>query len=125
MGLLDGDIRRLFGTAFGGVYLDGQLLEGTQQPIYDGPRITGYTDPGNQECKVQVTRCNDAMRAEKGYAEGDVGVILLADGLGRVTSDMHVTCTRFGVDEHYRLMSANLDSAGSHWTCRGRLISGG
>lgn len=124
MGLLDGDIRRLFATAFGGIYLDGQLLEGTQRPIYDGPRIVGYADPGERAAKVQITKATDAMRREEGYAEGDIGLIVLAEGVGKVTSDMHVTVDRDGVTERYRLMSANLDSAGSHWTCRGREFSG-
>lgn len=118
MGLLDGGIEAIFGAAFGGLYLDGTLHAGTGAPIYDAQRrITGYTDPGDVACKVQVDSASEAMRRTEGFAEGDVRLIILSTGLSAdITSDHEVTARSV----RYRLLSADRDAAASHWICRGR-----
>jgi len=117
MGLLDGDISALFSAAFSGMYLDGTLTAGTGDPTYstDGT-ITGYSS-SSTAIKVQIDTATEAMRRADGFAEGDVRIIILADGIGDVTSDNGATIG----GKAYRLLSADLDAAASHWVCRARL----
>ena len=119
MGLLDGGIAAIFGAAFGGLYLDGTLHRGTGSPIYaSGGVITGYGGGGDVAVKVQVDAATDAMRRAEGFAEGDVRIIILAQGIGPVTSDHRIT---IGATT-YSLQAAELDAAASHWICRGRRV---
>lgn len=118
MGLLDGGIASIFNAAFSSIYLDGTLHTGTGTPIYGpGGIITGYAG-GDKAVKVQVDAATDAMRRGDGYAEGDVRIIMLAQGIAAVTSDHRVTVGPVT----YSLQSAELDAAASHWICRGRRI---
>lgn len=119
MSLLDGGIRAIFASAFGGLYLTGTLHQGTGQPVYGtGGAITGYTGGGDASVKLQVDAATDAMRRDGGFAEGDVRIIVLAQGVSALTSDHEVT-TR-GI--RYRIMSSELDAAASHWVCRARAV---
>jgi hypothetical protein len=118
MGLLDGGIAAIFGAAFSGIYLDATLHTGTGAPVYGaGGVITGYAG-GDKAVKVQVDAATDAMRRGDGYAEGDVRLIILAQGIGSVTSDHRLTVGAVA----YSLQSTELDAAASHWICRGRRI---
>ncbi|QDC37098.1 PepSY domain-containing protein [Sphingobium fuliginis] len=118
MGLLDGGLASIFNAAFSGLYLDASLHTGTGTPIYGpGGVITGYSG-GDRAVKVQVDAATDAMRRGDGYAEGDVRIIILAQGIGAVTSDHRLTVGAVT----YSLQSAELDAAASHWICRGRRI---
>ncbi|EHJ62822.1 hypothetical protein [Novosphingobium pentaromativorans] len=117
MGLLDGDIAALFSAAFSGMYLDATVNAGTGEPIYGaGGVITGYSG-SSQAAKAQVDAATQAMRQADGFAEGDVRLIILANGVA-VTSDHSVTVA--GVK--YSLQSVELDAAASHWVCRGRKV---
>jgi hypothetical protein len=119
VGLLDGGIAAVFGAAFSGLYLDAILHTGTGDPIYDDQgNITGYSGAGNLACKAQVDSATDAMRRADGFAEGDARIIILAQGLPKVTSDHELTVR--GI--RHRLLSAELDPAASHWVCRGRAV---
>ncbi|WP_159975874.1 MULTISPECIES: hypothetical protein [unclassified Novosphingobium] len=116
MGLLDGGLASIFNAAFSGIYLPATLHAGTGEPIYGpGGTITGY-EGGDTPCKAQVDAATDAMRRADGFAEGDCRVIVLAVGVGEITSDHEISVK--GV--RYRLMAAELDAAASHWVCRGR-----
>jgi hypothetical protein len=118
MGMLDGGIAAIFSSALSGLYLDGTLHTGTGEPIYDDDTgdITGYTGSGDVACKVQIDAATNAMRQADGFAEGDCRAIILAQGIGTVTSDWTLTAR----GEDWRLLSADLDAAASHWVCRAR-----
>ncbi len=116
MGLLDGGLARIMTPVFAGFYLPATLHAGTGDPIYDNAgNITGYVG-ADQPCKAQIDAATDAMRRGEGFAEGDVRLIILAQGLPDLTSDMEVTVS----GQKYRLQSADRDPARSHWVCRGR-----
>lgn len=117
MGLLDGGIAAVFSAAFSGLYLDATLHAGTGEPIYDDMTggIIGYSE-GDVPCRAQVDSATDAMRRADGFAEGDARILVLAQGLPTVTSDHELTVR----GTKYRLLSAELDPAASHWICRGR-----
>jgi len=119
MGALDGGVAALFATAFGGMYLDGTLHQGTGDPIYDGEgTITGYDGPGDLAVKVQIDRATSAMRAANGFTEGDVRLIVLAQAGLAISSDHELTAR----GDRYRIQSAELDAAASHWICRARSL---
>jgi hypothetical protein len=119
MGLLDGEVAALFATAFGGMYLDGTLHQGTGEPVYDSEgTITGYSGAGDTAVKVQVDRATSAMRAADGFSEGDVRLIVLAQTGMAITSDHELSARAV----RYRIQSAELDAAASHWTCRARAV---
>lgn len=119
MGLLDGGIAAVFSSAFSGLYLDGTLHTGTGDPEYDDDtvEVTGYTNDGNTAIKLQVDSATEAMRRAEGFAEGDVRLIILAQGVPAVTSDHQVTVR----GQLHHVLSADLDAAASHWVCRARL----
>jgi hypothetical protein len=118
MALLDGGIQAIFGAAFGGLYLDATLHQGTGSPVYDPitGAITGYTGGGDVACKAQVDVATEAMRQADGYAEGDARILVLAQGIGTITSDHRVTVR----SQLWHILSAELDAAQCHWTLRAR-----
>lgn len=117
MGLLDGGIAAVFSAALSGLYLDATLHRGTGDPIYDDDgNITGYLDTGDVAIKCQVDVATEAMRRAEGFAEGDARALILAQGIGEVTSDHQITVR----GQLWHILSAELDAAASHWTCRAR-----
>lgn len=119
MSLLDGGISRIFSAAFRGLLLDATLHSGTGEPIYDETgNIIGYTGAGDVAAKAQVDAATDAMRRADGFAEGDCRIIVLAQGLPKITSDHEITVR----EKRWRLLSAELDAAASHWICRARAV---
>lgn len=120
MGVLDGGIAAAFSAALSGLYLDATLHRGTGDPIYDPDTgdVTGYLDTGDTAIKCQVDVATEAMRRAEGYAEGDCRVIVLAQGIGTVSSDHEITVR----EQRWRILSAELDAAASHWTCRARAV---
>ncbi|WP_103728984.1 hypothetical protein [Novosphingobium sp. HII-3] len=117
MGLLDGGLSRILTPVFASFYLPATLHAGTGDPIYDDEtgEIIGY-EGGDVSCKCQIDAATDAMRRAQGFAEGDVRLIVLAQGLPELTSDHEVTVQ----GSRYRLQSVERDPALSHWVCRGR-----
>ena len=116
-GILDGGITALFGAAFGGMYLPATLHGGTGDPVYDSDGdITGYSGGGDTPARAQVDAATDAMRRADGFAEGDVRIIILAQGLPAITDSAELTVR--GI--RYRLIAPTLDAAASHWVARGR-----
>jgi hypothetical protein len=119
MALLDGDIAALFGSVFGVLYGDGLLHNGQSGPVYDNEgNITGYGGDDDVPIKVQRDAANWAMRQQDGYSEGDCALIILKEpGDIVITTANEVTDT---TGARWKIESANLDAAGSHWLCRGR-----
>jgi hypothetical protein len=120
MGLLDGGIASIVSATLSGLYLDATLHTGTGEPIYDDDTgaITGYTNAGDVACKAQDDAATDAMRRAEGYAEGDARILILAQGIGTVTSDFTITVR----GQDWRLLSAQLDAAEACWDCRARRV---
>jgi hypothetical protein len=128
MGLLDGGIADLFSRAFGGLFLGGTAHQGTGRPIYAAGRIIGYADTGDLPVRVQTDRASQEIRRDPDYANGDVLLIVLKVTPAtaeeptvevELTTDHQVTD---GYGDRYRLMTAELDAARSHWICRGRPV---
>jgi hypothetical protein len=109
MGLLDGDIAELFRDVFGDFYLDGTILRDT----YSDDGFGGVTRTTVSEaCKVQRDVCTESQRAEEGYAETDVRLIVL--------SPVDSTCRISLQGRTYQAgPTITRDPAGSYWETRG------
>ncbi|HTH10775.1 MAG TPA: hypothetical protein VMA55_14505 [Acidovorax sp.] len=118
MSLLDGGIERIFGTAFGALYLDATLHRDGTEPQYDAEgNIIGYNGGADVPCKAQVDAATYAMRQAEGFSEGDCRLLILSAGLGvEVTTDFQVTVA----GKRWMVASVDRDAANSHYVCRGR-----
>lgn len=118
MGLLNGGIEAVFGSAFGAFYLDGILHRDGTDPQYDDEgNITGYGGGADIACKAQIDGATYDMRQAEGYADGDMRIIVLSAGLGvAVTTDFQVTVS----GKRWMIQSVERDAAASHWILRGR-----
>lgn len=108
---------------FGPLWKDGVL----HHTILNDNGKGGFTkDEIDAPCKYQIDRTTQRQRPE-GYSETDVRVLILAGGLGdyfdggRVGIDDTMTTDADDGGKVYRLAAPQLDPAGSHWDCRGRL----
>ena len=119
VGLLDGGMVAIFGAGLGWLYPDGFLHRDGTDPVYDDEaNITGYSSAAAIPCKVQRDKATYAMRQAEGYSEGDVMLIVLAEGLSvEIPTDYRISD---GQGIKWMVQSAELDAAGSHWICRGR-----
>jgi len=119
MGLLDGGIARIFNATFSALYLPATVHAGTGEPIYGaGGTITGYVG-SDTPARAQVDSASEAMRQAEGFSEGDVRLIILAQGVPALTSDHEVTVQ----GTRYSIQTVERDPALSHWLCRGRVIN--
>ena len=115
MGLLDGGISALFGTVFGGLYLDGQII------------AVSYTDDGTGSltpvvaasipCKVQVDACTERQKLEEGYRATDARLLILQSGIATKPVGGNRVVAK-GVT-YIIGPTVNQDPAASYWECRG------
>lgn len=111
MGILDGGIKSLFGTAFGAFYLDAVLIRMTL--VNDGQGGT-IEVPDEVDVKVQQDAITDQMRASGGYTENDARFLILQSGVENLDSDCRLEFE--GVT--YLLANPQQDPARSYWACR-------
>lgn len=117
MGLLDGGIASLFGQAFGQFYLDGNLTRTTLIGDDSGGGTASYS---NVAVKVQMDSCTEAMRAQAGYTDTDVRLLILHSPLG---SDIQTDDKVSVGGSVYAIASVAQDPARSYWECRGQVLS--
>ena len=109
MGLLDGDMKAIFGTAFGSFYLSGTLVRVTLTDDGEG----GYSEATTSVAvKVQVDQADERLRQAEGYSDGDVRLIILQSGIGTVpTTDDRVTIG----GETWGVYAITADPANTYW----------
>lgn len=121
MGLLDGGIAGTFAGAFGALYLEGSLyrLVAWSDDGMGGGEGGGFADA--ESVKVQLDQATQAMRASEGFVEGDVRILLLAQGVATPDTDCEITAggTRYMVE------TVSTDCAGSYYELRGRRKTNG
>jgi hypothetical protein len=116
MGLLDGQLAAAFAGVFNAIYLDGNLYR-MQSFADDGKG--GGPDPGfgaAEPVKVQIDQATDAMRADEGFNEGDVRILMLARSVASPDTDAEVAAG----GNRYMIESVGIDPAGSYYELRGR-----
>lgn len=79
MTLLNGDIRSLFGSVFGGIYDDGTLTRVSQTSDGVGGLTPSTATP--VAVKVQVDACTEVQKLEDGWSQKDVRLLVLQDGV--------------------------------------------
>lgn len=115
MGLLDGDIADLFGTAFGSFYLAGTISTVTYTD--DGSGSLTRVTASAVACKVQRDACTERQKLEDGYTAKDVRLIVLQSGAGATPQPgdrLTVAGTTYTLGP-----TITQDPAASYWECRG------
>lgn len=100
-----------------GPYRDAEAIWPGVPVTDEGGSIVEPGVPIVYPCQVQVDNASEAMRAEAGFRDTDVALVVLADTLA-VSLDTDAEIVREGVA--YSVQSAALDSMATHWLCRGR-----
>ena len=118
-GLLDGGIQAVFGAAFSGIYLDGELLH--SQKVDDGQG--GWTESHTSTpVKLQQEQVTQAMREAAGYSDKDIALIVLQDGIetGPTTADRIKIVSGPLAGTTWNVAGPiTADPGSSHWLVRG------
>lgn len=113
-----------FSQTYGGPFKDATATWPGTPVKDDGGSITTPGTPVSKACKAQVSAADERMRADPDFIEKDVVVYVLAGSLdGALDTDATVVVASGPHAGTYRVMSAQLDSAGIGWRCRGRKAS--
>lgn len=113
MGLLDGDIRALFGSVMGQFYLPATLRKITLVADDQGGGTTTVT---TESVKIQEDEVSEQTRAEAGYSQDEKRFLILQQGVsGPLTGDCELEVN--GVV--YALSAPIQDPAKSYWQVRG------
>lgn len=87
----------------------------------DGGSIITPGTPVEKTCYCQVDQVTEDMRAEAGFVDRDVRLLILADGLTRpIDTDATVSVSAGASAGVYSVQTAQLDPMGAYFDCRGR-----
>lgn len=121
-GLLDTNyIQDLFGSVFGDIYGDGELIRVSMVRQTSGSLIP--SEAAAMPIKVQVDVCSEAMRLSAGYSDTDVRLLVLQSGVsgGDVNTDDIIRAKdRNGVLRRWKVAEGVTQDPGrSYWEIRG------
>lgn len=108
-------------AAFGAPFHAGKARwPGT--PVYDdGGSIVGPGTPIVKDCTVQVDAATEVMRAQEGYKDLDIRLLVLAASLdGPLDTQATVEVLSGPHAGRYTVQSVGRDPVGIAWDCRGR-----
>lgn len=89
--------------------------------VDDGGSIVSPGEPISRPCKVQVDRVTEAMRQAEGYRDKDVSLLVLCETLeGDLDTDATLNVTAGPNAGRWSVQSADKDTMGTYWLCRGR-----
>lgn len=116
------DIAAGFSAAGIGAFHDATATWPGTPTLDSGGSIATPGTPVEKACSVQVDAATEAMRADDGFVDGDVRLLVLADSLD---GDMDTEATieiEGGPFEgtSWMVASAVRDPCGVYWECRGR-----
>lgn len=95
-------------------------------PVFDdGGSILEPGTPIAKACMCQVDAADEKMRAQEGYVDKDVALLVLVATLNAAldtdaTVEVTVEVTVGPNAGTYSVQSVSKDSMGTHWLCRGR-----
>lgn len=133
MGLLDGGLKDIFGTAFAPILLDGLLHVPVRVDATDGDISETFSgdigQPAATACKAVAIEMTDRQRDAGGYNARDVLIIVLQKGINLdVSEKFQITAKKPGTtdDVRYALRTPiTVDPAGATWTLVGSPIVAG
>lgn len=115
-------IAAAIGARYGGPFHAGRLVWPGEPVLDDGGSIVEPGTPVAFDCSVQIDACTEAMRAEAGYTDRDVRLIVLAPGLGRaLDSDATIEVLAGPHAGTYSVQGQTLDPVGVAFDGRGRV----
>lgn len=113
-----GSIAVAVSDAFGGPFHSAVARWPGVPVLDDGGSIVTPGTPVEVSCRCQVDVAGEAMRAEAGYRDRDVALIVIGDVALDTDATVEVTAgPSAGV---WSVQSVSRDAAGSHWVARGR-----
>lgn len=116
MGLLDSNaLQDLFGTVFSDLYGSGRLIRVTKVRGTGGVLRNQYQQP--VPIKVQIDRCDEAMRRQSGFTDQDVKLLVLQAGVGGEAPTTDDVIEAGG--RRWSMFAVGEDPARSYWRGRG------
>lgn len=118
----------MFAEAFGGlaamfptVFPEAEAVW-PGEPVYDdGGSIVSPAKDIVKTCRAQVSAPTEAMRADAGFIQTDMRLIVPLTSLaGKLDTSARVRVLSGPHAGTWELQSVNLDTAACGWTCRGR-----
>lgn len=115
MELLNGGLQRLFGRAFGPIYLEATLHKATLTKTPSGGFTASHTD---HAARAMIDDWSDTYRADNGIPHTDLRILLLQDCLNATpTPDDEITVR----GRRHRITGpVREDEARSHWDLQAR-----
>ena len=115
MELLNGGLQRLFGRAFGAIYLDATLHKVTLTKTPSGGFTASYAD---HAAKVMIDDWSETYRARAGIPTTDIRILVLEDRMSvSPTGDDEITVR----GKRYRITGpVREDEAQTHWDLQAR-----
>lgn len=115
------DIALGFSSVMGGPYHAARIVN-AGEPIFDsGGSIVTPGTPTQRTCMAQVDTAGERMRAQDGFAEGDMSILVLASTLaGAISTDDRVEVLAGPHTGTYSIESVARDSVGIGFELRGR-----
>lgn len=109
-------------SIMGAPYWDGLLIvPGTGGGIGDDGEFHPGSPATQVACRVQIDDATEMMRAQEGFADGEVVMIILASGLGiDLTTDMRVSIASGPRAGTWLIAQLGRDPAGIGWSAKGR-----
>jgi hypothetical protein len=112
-----------FSDTFGGPFADAQAIWPGVPVKDDGGSIVSPATPIQKPCKAQVCAPTEGMRADAGFLEKDMRIVVLSATLdGALDTSADVVIAAGPHAGRWDLQSALLDTAGIGWVCRGRKV---
>lgn len=121
-GSLYAEYGRAFADQHEGPFWPARIISQTKPEFDDGGSlVVPDVGPWKRDCVVQIDAADTAMRADRGFAEGDRRMIIPAGSLpGPLTTD-HVVEVRSGpFAGKWGIEAVSRNAAASQWMARGR-----
>jgi hypothetical protein len=109
-------------SALGAPFYAGKIIiDGTPGGYDDDGVFQPGGDPTEIDCQCQIDDATEYMRANEGFADGEVRFVILRAGLGTdPTTDAKIKVLAGPKAGTWLLSSLSLDPAGIGWTGKGR-----
>lgn len=112
MGVLNGGLAAVFGSAFGAIYLDGTVHTLATERVSGGALVEAAG--ANPPCKYQPERITQAMRDNPQFTDKDARYFILTAGPSPIPTlerDWEFTTA----EGRWQILDFSRDPAGTYW----------